>query len=234
MKVSISTICLSVPLTSTTSPGFIWLDSGEGSNPPRATRSKAVKKSAPRRKTTQKQHYAFIKQIRKEQTYKDYFDPDSEVEKRLLGLDDLVRSDSISALLMTMAPTRGILTIKRLPFPLQKPKKQSHGKVVRDENEMMYAFSQLSVYIDTYSLVIGTRPPKEISQEIPHPSFSQEALLLPYLPDSQDSQTQQETQLLDTETQLPTQAQKRHTVDEETRPVKKVKISIGPAVDLGD
>ncbi|KAI0822740.1 HORMA-domain-containing protein [Trametes gibbosa] len=49
-------------------------------------------KAAPRRKAIQKPVYAFVQAIKNEDTYKDYFNPDPEVEKRLLGLSDLVSS----------------------------------------------------------------------------------------------------------------------------------------------
>lgn len=39
----------------------------------------------------QKPRYVFVRKIMKEHKYKDYFDPDPEVEKKLLGLEDLVR-----------------------------------------------------------------------------------------------------------------------------------------------
>lgn len=50
---------------------------------------KATKKP-PRRKTGQKPKYVFVRSMMKSQEYKDYFDPNSEAEKRLLGLADLV------------------------------------------------------------------------------------------------------------------------------------------------
>lgn len=43
-----------------------------------------------RRKTLQKPRYVFVKASTNNQAYKDYFDPNQEVEKRLLGLSDLV------------------------------------------------------------------------------------------------------------------------------------------------
>ncbi|KAI0092965.1 HORMA domain-containing protein [Irpex rosettiformis] len=49
---------------------------------------KAAKKQ-PRRKAGQKQTYAFVRSMVNSQEYKDYFDPNSEAEKRLLGLADL-------------------------------------------------------------------------------------------------------------------------------------------------
>lgn len=43
-----------------------------------------------RRKNLQKAVYVFVQNIKNEDIYKDYFNPDPEVEKRLLGLSDLV------------------------------------------------------------------------------------------------------------------------------------------------
>ncbi|KAI0664727.1 HORMA domain-containing protein [Cubamyces menziesii] len=46
-------------------------------------------KVAQRRKNLQKAVYVFVQAIKNEEVYKDYFNPDPEVEKRLLGLSDL-------------------------------------------------------------------------------------------------------------------------------------------------
>ncbi|KAH9901464.1 HORMA domain-containing protein [Cubamyces lactineus] len=46
-------------------------------------------KVAQRRKKLQKAIYVFVQAIKNEEAYKDYFNPDPEVEKRLLGLSDL-------------------------------------------------------------------------------------------------------------------------------------------------
>lgn len=50
----------------------------------------AKTKAAQRRKVLQKPVYVFVQAIKSEQAYQDYFNPDPEVEKRLLGLSDLV------------------------------------------------------------------------------------------------------------------------------------------------
>ena len=58
----------------------------------RASKSKNKKGSKSkqaRRKTMQKSRYIFVREIKKTQEYKDYFNPNPEVEKRILGLDDL-------------------------------------------------------------------------------------------------------------------------------------------------
>lgn len=56
----------------------------------RSQKGKAKAKNAGRRKTTQKQKYTFVRAVLKRKVYKDYFDPNSEAEKRLLGLSELV------------------------------------------------------------------------------------------------------------------------------------------------
>ena len=50
----------------------------------------AKTKASQRRKNLQKPIYVFVQTIKNEDVYKDYFNPDPEVEKRLLGLSDLV------------------------------------------------------------------------------------------------------------------------------------------------
>ena len=60
----------------------------------RETRTKSGKgkdKKNKSRKTAQKTRFAFNKQIKSHQKYKDHFTPDPEVESRMLGLDNLVR-----------------------------------------------------------------------------------------------------------------------------------------------
>lgn len=68
-------------------------------------RSKQVKsnkgtrstRKQPTRRTTQKQKYVFNQGIVQEEIYQDYFNPDPEVEKRLLGLEELVCAVSVSS-----------------------------------------------------------------------------------------------------------------------------------------
>ncbi len=48
-------------------------------------------KTAQRRRNLQKAVYLFVQAVKNEDVYKDYFNPDPEVEKRLLELSDLVR-----------------------------------------------------------------------------------------------------------------------------------------------
>ena len=79
--------------------GFISLENVDGALEETANTSKSSKsrkgksqqKRAPRRRTMQKQRYVFNRQIIEERVYKDYFDYSPEVEKRLLGLEELVR-----------------------------------------------------------------------------------------------------------------------------------------------
>ena len=66
-------------------PGF-ESSRGKGKNNGRAK----AKGRQPRRKTMQKPLYALVGASTLSQAYKDYFDPDPEVEKRVLGLSDLV------------------------------------------------------------------------------------------------------------------------------------------------
>lgn len=59
----------------------------------RETRAKSGKgkdKKNKSRKTAQKTRFAFNKQIKSHQKYKDHFTPDPEAESRMLGLDNLV------------------------------------------------------------------------------------------------------------------------------------------------
>ena len=47
-------------------------------------------RASQRRKNLQKPVYVFVQAIKTENAYQDYFNPDPDVEKRLLGLSDLV------------------------------------------------------------------------------------------------------------------------------------------------
>ncbi|KAF7792377.1 hypothetical protein EIP86_003414 [Pleurotus ostreatoroseus] len=186
--------------------GFIALESKEQDDlgimetNTRASKSKNKKGSKSkqaRRKTMQKSRYIFVREIKKTQEYKDYFNPNPEVEKRILGLDDLA---------CYFKPT----------------KKSNHNHASKARNTVT----------DSAEVVPET------------PSFSQHddvEMVIP-APDPIDgSQTQAETQLM-----LETQEEdmdvddselKRKTTDssdDDGRKTKKIKISIGPAVDLGD
>lgn len=56
----------------------------------RARSHKAKDKKSRSRKNIQKSRFAFNKQIRLQQKYKDHFTPEPEVETRMIGLDDYV------------------------------------------------------------------------------------------------------------------------------------------------
>ncbi|KAI0672868.1 HORMA-domain-containing protein [Trametes maxima] len=62
----------------------------------RKTKNKtsAKTKTTHRRKNFQKSTYVFVQAIKNEDAYKDYFSPDPEVEKRLLGLSDLTQEET--------------------------------------------------------------------------------------------------------------------------------------------
>ena len=81
-------------------------------------KGKSVKKP-PRRKTGQKQTYVFVRSMIKTQEYKDYFNPNSEAEKRLLGLADLVCTGCVG---------KGVIS----PLMFQNPKRSSRGKDKED------------------------------------------------------------------------------------------------------
>ncbi|KAH9843171.1 HORMA-domain-containing protein [Rhodofomes roseus] len=55
-------------------------------------KNKARGRQTQRRKTMQKPRYVFVSASTRSQAYKDYFDPDPEVEKKVLGLSDLQES----------------------------------------------------------------------------------------------------------------------------------------------
>lgn len=81
-----------------------------------------------------------------------------------------------------------------------------------------------------------------VSQEIPHPSANADSQDLIPSASQGGSQTQEETQpLMDTQPEEDPMALKRQTTTssdeyekDDRRKTKKVKISIGPPVDLGD
>ena len=64
---------------------------GKGKNNGKAK----TKSRQPRRKTMQKPLYVFVGASTLSQAYKDYFDPGPEVEKKVLGLSDLVSDPSV-------------------------------------------------------------------------------------------------------------------------------------------
>ena len=74
------------------------------------------------------------------------------------------------------------------------------------------------------------------SDSQPTNNGSQDAILPADSPIQEESQTQHETQRLPTPTctQMDSAAKRKNTPPEVDRATKKVKISVGPAVDLGD
>lgn len=122
----------------------------------------------------------------------------------------------------------------------QKPKKRAHHKIVTDEDGDMYAgrASGCPRLIFVARRRDGASLVPSLSQEVPLPSSVEIPTASPA------SQTQEESQLiLDTQAQ-PNDLLKRHATrlseeedlekDEDGRKKKRVKISLGPAVDLGD
>ncbi|KZT26606.1 hypothetical protein NEOLEDRAFT_1062776 [Neolentinus lepideus HHB14362 ss-1] len=62
-------------------------------------RGRAAKKKAkgkqPKRKNLQKKSYRFVRASKRGTAYQDYFNPDPDVEKRILGLSELVRNGRV-------------------------------------------------------------------------------------------------------------------------------------------
>ena len=86
-------------------------------------KTNAKTKTTQRRRNLQKPVYVFIEAIRTENVYKDYFNPDPEVEKRLLGLSNLVWPPTCSFVLIADS-TRG-----------QKPERRSRKKKNEENKE---------------------------------------------------------------------------------------------------
>lgn len=57
-------------------------------------KSKGKDKKSRSRKNVQKTRFAFNKQIKSQQKYKDYFTPEQKVESRMLGMDDLRKQNN--------------------------------------------------------------------------------------------------------------------------------------------
>ncbi|KZT71267.1 HORMA-domain-containing protein [Daedalea quercina L-15889] len=166
----------------------------------------------PRRKTMRKPRYVFVSALTQGQAYRGYFDPDPEVEKKVLGLSDLVRDSKA-------------FQLSSNDEVCQKPRRRSHRKRVVEDIEMNVP--------DNTATLANTAP-----------SMGQPISGLGENEADPGSQTQQETQLIGslspdgTENQTTTGQLKRKiskTPNQlQTRPSKKVKISLGSAVDLGD
>jgi len=66
-------------------------------------KGKAAKtRQSQRRKTLQKPRYVFLQSAINKQAYKDYFNPDPEVEKKVLALSDLVSPRGVSPHLVVL------------------------------------------------------------------------------------------------------------------------------------
>lgn len=65
---------------------------GRGQTNPRVTT---------RRRSMQKTKYVFLSSIKRTALYRDYFTPSPEVEKKVLGLSDLVIDLQLTLLLLT-------------------------------------------------------------------------------------------------------------------------------------
>ena len=89
MKVIDDSMCHNKFLTCNQTIGFIVLEDKD-TGKSKEVKGKATKRPRSRKKTLLKQRYVFMKEVRKTQIYKDYFDAYSDTEKRLLGLEDLV------------------------------------------------------------------------------------------------------------------------------------------------
>ncbi|KIP10850.1 hypothetical protein PHLGIDRAFT_64843 [Phlebiopsis gigantea 11061_1 CR5-6] len=72
----------------TTAVHYLICETGKQTRSRKGTRS--TRKQPARRRTAQKHKYIFNRGIIQDETYQDYFNPDPEVEKRLLGLEELV------------------------------------------------------------------------------------------------------------------------------------------------
>ncbi|KAM5531726.1 hypothetical protein V8D89_014575 [Ganoderma adspersum] len=144
-----------------------------------------------RRKNLQKAVYVFVQNIKNEDVYKDYFNPDPEVEKRLLGLSDL-KPERKNRRKRNDAGNRGI---------------EANGpSTLRQEDALQ-----------------GGDPELESAGVLPAPA-------------ALESQTQEETQVLPTAARHCESKRKMSggTCEESAKKTKKIKISLGPPVDLGD
>ncbi|OJT02518.1 hypothetical protein TRAPUB_6935 [Trametes pubescens] len=150
----------------------------------------AKTKAAQRRKLLQKPVYVFVQAIKSEEAYQDYFNPDPEVEKRLLGLSDL------------------------------KPERRSRRKKNNAVNDPEMGTSKaLPRLPDGRDLPLANA---EVEKTQP-------------LPVGLDSQTQEETQYPGTDERVSDLKRKTSSADQDrSNARKKIKISLGPAVDLGD
>ncbi|KAI0748495.1 HORMA domain-containing protein [Daedaleopsis nitida] len=156
---------------------------GRGGKTNRKTRA------SQRRKNLQKPVYIFVQAIKNEVTYKDYFNPDPEVEKRLLGLSDL------------------------------KPARKSRKKMA--EEHPATEANTSPAQLDTATGLDNVTADSGLADTQP-------------LPTAFESQIQ-EAQLLDAHRQLGQLKRKTGVVEDgRGKGKKKIKMSLGPPVDLGD
>ncbi|CDO73614.1 hypothetical protein BN946_scf185014.g84 [Trametes cinnabarina] len=158
----------------------------------RKTRSKAAPKgkAGKNRKALQKPVYVFIQAIKNDEVYKDYFNHDPEVEKRLLGLSEMK--------------------------PERKIRKKKNNAIIDAQNEHPKALLRAPDGRESSLIKAAGEEPG------PRPILS-------------GSQTQQESQ--DVNTDGRNGDFKRKTSGgsgaSDNAP-KRIKISLGPPVDLGD
>ncbi|TFY60425.1 hypothetical protein EVJ58_g5155 [Rhodofomes roseus] len=177
-------------------------------------KNKARGRQTQRRKTMQKPRYVFVSASTRSQAYKDYFDPDPEVEKKVLGLSDL------------------------------KPKRKSHSKRVGGDIEMYKASMFMSTAVLTICRIHRDEPDNAAANTPAGDHNHRSVKATKEHQGDLGSQTQQESQLAGPlppdgiEHQASSGGLKRRNSKTpnqlHTRPSKKVKISLGPAVDLGD
>lgn len=204
--------------------GFIVLESLEedarGILTTRARTSKrnTFGKNQPKtRKEIQKAKYSFLRSSVGTSLYADYFNPDIEVEWRIMGLSANVR--------ISFFMNKWILHLL-------------WGNVVKDVRSIMCHTPTLLGYYLFFSLLLifaESIPARStLALDDFYRSTSRTILtstLLAQPPCDTNSQTQDETQFV-----LPSaHISKRQALNlSETRPKKKVKISVGPVVDLQD
>ncbi|KAI0780584.1 HORMA domain-containing protein [Trametes elegans] len=153
-------------------------------------KANAKNRTALRRKNLQKPLYVFVHSIKNEEIYKDYFNPDPDVEKRLLGLSDL------------------------------KPERKSRRKKNNAVNDTEAGRAQALPQISDGRVL---------------PLAATGAAVTQSLPVDLNPQTQEETQYPGPDDGHGDLKRKASGVDEQpANALKKVKISLGPAVDLGD
>lgn len=197
-----------------------------------------------RRKTLQKPKYVFVRSIKKRQVYTECFRPDPEVEKRLLGISEMVqiffspRLDRTLWLIFAFMNCSTSLAKRqrRLRLKQQSPKICAYSYIVAS---ILYGGVSCR-HITSH---------QKVSEQAQDTSAATSRAVEPVIAevDAPMSQTQQETQAIphtdDTDTRQmdltrgggnKTNLLKRKTDSRERRQAKKVKISLVQGVDLGD